>query len=73
MNFKKTISLIPVLLLFLTTAAAHVGEDDYAHHSMMGLYGSGWFGMGLNSTLVTVILILIIIVLVIIIQEKLRK
>ena len=76
---KKINLMIPIVLSLVTTVLAHTGEDDFAHHSMMGGMGgmmSGTFGMGgmffgwIFGLLIIVALVLLIIWLVKQIQKK---
>jgi len=54
------------ILLLVSPVLAHIGDDDYGHHMMMGSFcgSSAGYGMGLFGS-VFMILILIILVLVV--------
>lgn len=78
-KMKKTGLIMAILLGLTGFISAHVGDDDYAHHSMMdGFYGMmsggyGWTGMIFGwfiGLLVIVALVLFIVWLIKQIQKK---
>ena len=77
---SRIVFVLVSLLLILSVASsvlAHVGEDDYGHHGMMGGYFGGMWGMSLFGwvfmILIIVALILFIIWMIKQIQEPKRK
>jgi uncharacterized membrane protein len=70
------VSVVFLLLSFMSPVLAHAGDGDYDHHGMMsGSYA--WFGMGFFGwtfmILIVVALVLFIVWLVKQIQEPERK
>ena len=64
---RKIISIFGVILVLMSFASAHAGEDDYSHHGMMdGMYGYGfmWIFGWLFMILVIVALALLIVWLI---------
>ena len=77
LNFLMAI--LGFVLVLTSFASAHTGDDDYAHHSMMGdMYGmmGGSYGYGgmffgwLAGLLVIIVLVLLIVWLIKQIQKK---
>ncbi len=76
---KLLLSLLGIFLVLISFVSAHTGEDEYAHHGMMGdMYGmmSGTWGMGgsffgwIFMLLIVVALVLLIVWLIKQIQKK---
>ena len=76
---KKQYIYFVILLSLVSLVSAHTGDDDFAHHSMMGdMYGmmSGSYGLSagffgwITGLLVVVVLVLLIIWLIKQIQKK---
>ena len=69
---KKISLILPILLSLVTTVLAHTGENEFAHHSMMGgVYGYGGMFFGwVFGILVLVALVLLIFWLIKQIQKK---
>ncbi len=77
MKSKQFVYLAMIVLVFISLASpvlAHAGEDDYAHHGMMGGMGGMMWGFGwIFMILIIVALILFIVWLIKQIQEPKRR
>ena len=72
MKIKRLLlSSLGIFLVLISFVSAHTGDDNSAHHSMMGNSGIGmmWFGW-VFSILVAIVLVLLIIWLVKQIQKN---
>lgn len=70
---KKTSILTGILISLIGIVSAHVGEDDYSHHMMMGSWGYGMFGMNWLGWIVSLLIISILVLLIILIIKKIQE
>ena len=71
---NKIYGTIPVILLSLIgTVSAHAGDDYYSHHSMMGSWSYGIFGMGWYGWIIPLLVIAVLILLIILISKQIKE
>lgn len=74
---KNEISLILVFLVLISFVSAHVGNDDYEHHMMGGMYsmmsGSYGMGMGFFGWLIGILIIMVLVLLIVWLVRQIQK
>lgn len=67
----KKISLMSFVLFLVSFVSAHVGEDDYSHHSMMG--GSWGWGMGFFGWIFMILVIVALVLFIIWLAKQIQE
>jgi len=69
----KLLFSIGILLVLTSFISAHTGEDDFGHHMMGGVIGTGMWGMGIFGWIFGILVIVALVLLIIWLIKQIQK
>jgi uncharacterized membrane protein len=70
---KKIIFSFIALIFLISFVSAHTGDDDFGHHMMGGVVGTGMWGMGIFGWIFMILIIVALILLIIWLIKQIQK
>lgn len=63
------------ILLLASPVLAHVGDDDYGHHMMMGSFcgSNAGYGMGFYGSIFMILTLIILVLIIIWLYKQIQK